>query len=202
MPDETKKVGKDSIAILIRDLNDRDEITRRKAAAVLGEVGDSSVLPALIKCLDDGAVRKTAVKAIGKIGDRSPVPLLMGLMKDGDSAMRWMTADALGNIGDKRAVPVINEALKDEDRQVRESAVNALVRIGNVDLEKVRCALQERVQASGNRKEAEKESAELYLKLTKALERKRGKIDMPGELLKKRPKAPRKMFRKRRIGHG
>ena len=125
---------KDEIGWLAaRLLKDKNWAVRAGAALILGDIGDSTAIPALIKALKDEnwRVREAAVKALGKIKNPFALPSLLEALKDEDWLVRWNAAKALGKIGNSSAIPALLEALKDEYWEVREAAVKALGKIKN-----------------------------------------------------------------------
>lgn len=120
------------IAEHIAGLKNSTPDRRRHAARMLGEIGDTSAIPALIQVLKDKdrLVRWRAVDALGEIGDASAVPALIETLQDEDAFVHRKTADALGMIG-PLAVPFLIEALTLKRVRVRRQVAEALGRIGN-----------------------------------------------------------------------
>ena len=128
---KAKEAGnKKSVPLLIYVLNalkDKNPYVRATAAKVLGEIGDKTAVPALIKALKDenADVCTAAAKALEKIG-KTAVPALIKALKDENPDVRTAAAEALGKIGDKRAVPHLIKALKDKYFYVRTAAAKAI----------------------------------------------------------------------------
>ncbi len=74
-------VGRQAVPVLVAALNGGDEETEVAAAAALGEIGDRSVVPALVKALRRACGRNpslclTAIRALGKIKSPKALPVL------------------------------------------------------------------------------------------------------------------------------
>lgn len=90
---------------LIPLLIDKAPFVRRETAFALGETGDASAAPALIKTLErdvDAEVRLAAAIALGKIGEVLAVDALTSILKkkpkDEDEALRRAAARSVGQI--------------------------------------------------------------------------------------------------------
>jgi len=113
---------------------------REQAAKALGEIGNSSAIPALLAAIEntpevpksnwDEITRKVFAKAIGQIGQPAVDPLVATL-KSPSALMRLHAAQALGYAGDPRATKPLIEALNDSKEGVRGAAAEALGRIGD-----------------------------------------------------------------------
>jgi hypothetical protein len=94
--------------------------TRRKAAQVLGQIGDQRAVPVLMAALQDYDQRTTlkqeALKALGKIGDPAAVEpigrLLDRSLNSGDADLRMSAVEALGQIGGAKAAEILVNALR------------------------------------------------------------------------------------------
>jgi HEAT repeat protein len=108
------------------------------AARTLGELGDTSAIPALINALkdDDIGVLQLAAEALAKLGDKGGI---LALTKALNEDNRWGRNDAarmLGELGDKSAIPILKNALNDGDSMIRMSigrvvVARALARLGD-----------------------------------------------------------------------
>lgn len=72
------------------------------------------------------SVRWKSVALLGRIGDSRAVPALLGALKRRDEVMRRKAALALGQLGDPRALKPLVAAMRDRDRHVRPAAALAL----------------------------------------------------------------------------
>lgn len=124
------------------ELQHRLEFNKRDsdAAKALGESGDKSAAPLLIKVLAETGqpsyswnnlgncdeTRRAIVEALGKIGTESAVPALLEAAKDRDVKLRRLAVESLGQVGGRRALGDLREALQDPNVYVVKSAKKAL----------------------------------------------------------------------------
>ncbi len=95
--------AKDAVPLLITLLNDhRDSVVRRETARVLGNIGDTKAVPALIHKLTDEEfyVRRYSAEALGKIGDDTALPVLLEMLKEENREVTEAVKEALVNIKD------------------------------------------------------------------------------------------------------
>jgi phycocyanobilin lyase alpha subunit len=116
---------------------------RRNAARALGKLGDRTVVPALIQCLDcdDYYVREAAAQALESLGDPQAIPALWALLAGGVAAAVAVPdkphlvqpynaiIEALGTLGATDAVADIIPFLKHEVTQVQNAATRALYQL-------------------------------------------------------------------------
>jgi HEAT repeat protein len=109
-----------------------------KAASVLGDVGDASVVPALVKKLsytdpDAGIqlfVRVYAAEALGRLRAREAVrPLADALGRERNPDARDRLCDALARIGDPAALPTLKAAASG-DWDSKAAPLTAISRLG------------------------------------------------------------------------
>jgi HEAT repeat protein len=143
----------EAAALLLPQLQDRDEFVRQETAYALGETHSRTAVAALVALLGkekkDG-VRGAAAVALGQIGDEAAVIPLAQLMgrrvpasgilnrvrrskKDENEFVRRAAAHSLGQIRSRAAVPALIAVLKDERApdDVRREAANSLGLIGD-----------------------------------------------------------------------
>jgi HEAT repeat protein len=120
---KAKEAGnKKSVPLLIYVLNalkDKNPYVRATAAKVLGEIGDKTAVPALIKALKDENpdVRTAAAEALGKIGDKRAVPHLIKALKDKYFYVRTAAAKAIFMlIKDERVIPILKRILEGKEK--------------------------------------------------------------------------------------
>jgi hypothetical protein len=102
---EATDLGVQPVERLITALGDPDESVRLRATGLLGQLGETDAVEALIALLDDPALAGRAAGALGNIGDRHAVEPLISLLEHGEAAHDRLAAiHALGQIGDPRAV--------------------------------------------------------------------------------------------------
>ncbi len=113
---------------LVQNLKSWDKIKRAEAANSLGEIRDSSAVPALCEALKDAEeyVRRSAADALGEIKHSSAVSDLCEAFRDECKVVRRTVAWALGECRDPSSIPILRTALKDEDEDVRWYAAQAL----------------------------------------------------------------------------
>lgn len=116
---------------------------RRNAARALGKLGDRTVVPALIHCLDcdDYYVREAAAQALESLGDPQAIPALWALLAGGVSAAVAVPEkphlvqpynailEALGTLGATDAVADIMPFLEHDVAQVQNAATRALYQL-------------------------------------------------------------------------
>ena len=93
--------------------------TRRKAARILGEIGDRRAVPVLSNALHSYEQRTTlkqdALRALGAIGDQSATPdigrLLDRSLNTADAELRMAAVEALGAMGGAKSAEILVNAL-------------------------------------------------------------------------------------------
>jgi HEAT repeat protein len=98
------EIARSAPGVLDRLLADSEEPVRRAAAVVLGDIGDSQSLKALVrKARDpDAPVRQAAAVALGRMGSEALRPLA-GLLSDPDPDVMRSAADVLATMGTEGA---------------------------------------------------------------------------------------------------
>ena len=127
-------------AFLVEPVDDsrrrRDVSARGSAAggdAIGGELGDPSVVPALIRTFGDfeHKVRKAAVVALGKIGSRKAVAGILGRLDDPNVRVRQEAIRVLSALVDARSVIPLLGKLNDPSREIRKAAVQTLAKLAD-----------------------------------------------------------------------
>jgi|GEM_PF-2893318 len=120
----------DTSDTLVGFLDAEETDLRMHAALALGEQGDPSAVPALVKTLldPDVNVRYHAIEALGKLGATDAVKPLLEIAESGDFFLSFAALDALGEIRDTSASGRIIPLLEDEI--LREPALRALANVG------------------------------------------------------------------------
>jgi HEAT repeat protein len=135
------KIGKPAVEPLIAALKDEDIFVRRRAAEILGKIGDTRAVEPLIVALkdevdanplfrEDIAFRQDVAEALGNMGDARAVEPLIPLLKDYHDVCD-KAVEALGKIGDKRAVEPLIALLAGYYPSTRSNAAEALGKIGD-----------------------------------------------------------------------
>lgn len=127
-----------SISELIAALGDENDQVRRRAQMTLHDMGITAIEPlgeALLH--DDPCVRRRAAAVLADVGDARAVgPLIVALNaleNQGDDLTLVQIVDALGHFGDPRAVTALMDALEVNvcSSLVQRRILNALARIGD-----------------------------------------------------------------------
>jgi phycocyanobilin lyase subunit alpha len=140
----------EAIAALVSALEDESDRApdggyplRRNAARALGKLGDRTVVPALLQCLDcdDYYVREAAAQALESLGDPQAIPALRSLLAGGVAAAVAVpdkphlvqpynaVLEALGTLGATDAIDEISPFLEHEVAQVQNAATRALYQL-------------------------------------------------------------------------
>ena len=99
----------------IHDLEYGIPVKRKQAAEVLGELGDKSAVPYLIKATKDESpeVRCASCEALGKLGDRGAIEPLKEVLKDESPEVRCAAAEALGFLKNNTGLSILIQAIQD-----------------------------------------------------------------------------------------
>jgi phycocyanobilin lyase subunit alpha len=140
----------EAIALLVEALSDETDRSndggfplRRNAAKALGKVGDASVVPGLLGCLDceDYYVRESATIALMELDDDRAIPPLLKLLDGGLAAAIRVPGkphlvqpydaiiEALGGLGAKQAIEPIKPFLDHDVERVRYASARALYQL-------------------------------------------------------------------------
>jgi HEAT repeat protein len=143
-------LGAAAVPPLLRMLESEEGEPRRRAAHVLGLIGDPVAVDPLIKKLEDlrSEVRKTAAQALGNIGDKRALHGLLGALASRDLETRRAAAEALGDLGLGDAAESLIKSTADQSEAVQIAAIQALGKIGGG----LRVAACLRTAAAGPRK--------------------------------------------------
>ena len=124
---------------LIAALQHENPEIRCGAANYIGKIGDKSVIPNLLKALQDeeSKVRSRAIISLKSIADESIIiPALLQTLKDESYTVRVLAADLLGEITDNSTtippaslVNALIEALEDKNIGVKRTAICTLSKI-------------------------------------------------------------------------
>ncbi len=125
---------RESVPLLIAQVDDKDEGVRLGAVEALGKIGDKAAVPRLLTAIqkDTPQTRRVAIGAIALIADVSGEAALteaVGNPEDNNEA-RAQAAIGLGKIGTPTAVATLVKTLSDDDLKLRSAAVTALTRAG------------------------------------------------------------------------
>jgi len=103
---------------------------REQIAVILGEMGDKTDIPFLIRALNDNDfVRFSAIKSLGKIGDESCVRNLINVLDDTLCEIKIEAAHSIMNIESHNSITEIIKLLDDRDPYVRKEVEPILDRM-------------------------------------------------------------------------
>ena len=94
-----------ALSLIVSSLEDQSAMVRSEAAAALGKLNNTQVIPKLVDTLrdTDGDVRKTAALALMKIGDASAIaPIQAALTTETDTAIQPVFKLAISQLEKKR----------------------------------------------------------------------------------------------------
>ena len=118
---------------------------KEQAATVLGRLGGSAAIEALVRALhtQHGILGHSITAALVQIGPDA-VPRLIDELDQPDDTARWHVTEALADLTDPRAVDPLVHAIEDPDLAVRWNAARGLARLGKPALEAMLRALATR----------------------------------------------------------
>lgn len=147
---------------LVRALEHEDSHVRSEAVKALGQLGDASAVPLLVKAIGsmrNDSSRSAAVRSLTSIGEPAVMSLVQALGNKSETTLVGVI-EALAGIGDRRAVEPLGRLVREhrEHHFVRREAVSALGKLGEEAADAVGPALrdenflvrQEAVKALGN----------------------------------------------------
>ncbi|MFH1227965.1 MAG: HEAT repeat domain-containing protein [Planctomycetota bacterium] len=126
------KCGKDEkiTALLVSALNEPSHEIKRTALSALGEIGDNSVLPEILKMLrgPDSNIKSSVLYALNKFRDESVTKELVRVMKEDSSInIRTQAIGMLANYTGPKLIPEFLGLLKnDKDPYVQQTLLGAL----------------------------------------------------------------------------
>lgn len=125
--EQVRAVLGSSVDQLIALLPGADPTERIAVANVLGAVGDTRAIQALVALLADPATRAAATTALGDLSRTTDAPLV-DILLHGDSLARTTVLPMMHSIA---AAPALRTLLEDDDAEVRARAAEALARVGD-----------------------------------------------------------------------
>jgi HEAT repeat protein len=139
--------GAQAVDPLLKTLDSGASINARIwAAQVLGKLGETRAVPALIGRLHDRSeqIRLSVANALGDLRHTRAVrPLIDVVLRDPTPAVRQQAATALGRIGDEDAMPVLVGALGDPEYWMRFRALEAIEALEPKDTTSLENALED-----------------------------------------------------------
>ena len=134
--DQLAAAGESALPALIKQAKSRNELVRKRVAAILGRIITKESLQALYDVL---AVEQPAGKpaksvdvcrelicSIGNHREAGSIEKLQDLLLNKDALLRLEAVMALGRIGDAAALPLVKRSCLDDEAVVRKAAVVAL----------------------------------------------------------------------------
>lgn len=135
----TRIGGAESVAILLRPVEEEDAELSRQALLSLGALRDPTAVPVLLRLVERSdplqrraEIRKGAIRALGEIGSPEALPALEKVLMRRSLWRRTVTdeiraaaATALGEIGATES-PALEKALEDHSPEVARAAAQAL----------------------------------------------------------------------------
>ncbi len=127
--------GITATSVLIEALTDPVHMVSLQAAKALGQSGNPSAIPVLLKALHgaDEQMGNQICSALVRFA-HAAVPAVLAESTNPSAWIRWHCMYILGEIGDNRAIPVLTDALCDSDHAVAWIAAKGLVRFGKLSI--------------------------------------------------------------------
>ncbi len=107
-------------------MQDEDWWVRERAIEALGEIGDASVTPVLLKVLDNPDYQWVCAVALGKLQAQEAIPHLGNLLYQGEIDFRLAIIEALVEINHPDVVNYLKPLLQDMNKDIRLAVTHAL----------------------------------------------------------------------------
>jgi HEAT repeat protein len=149
---DREKTESGPVPSIIKQLSNKDEEVRARAADQLGDFGPkaATAVPSLLTALNDTSprVRGAVIHALGKIGPaaRAAIPAVVAALEDPKSECRCEVPDAIQGLGGE-AIPYLLRSIDKNPPYVRAGAITALGKLGpkaSASLPKIRPAFNDR----------------------------------------------------------
>jgi len=138
-----------TLEILMQSLGSADRRQVLYAIDVLEEHGRGRLVPPLLLCHDDAAVRRRALGVLAAAGRRDAAPLIERRLADDDAEVRVEAVRALVVLYESDAVELMGPRLRDADPRVRGTAIACLADLGSDDdRQRAEAALSDLLSAS------------------------------------------------------
>ncbi len=120
---------KETVAILVKMLEQLDSGIRRATIEALGQIADASAARQLADLMSEQSDRNAAANALKKMGPIAE-PMVIGLLKNKDKLVRHEACQILSAMGGPKSVAALKRVLQSEqDNLVRAAARSALTRL-------------------------------------------------------------------------
>lgn len=115
-------------AAVVTALNDSNQLVRRQAAVLLGQMRDPASASALAAHMSDAdpVFRRAVVQSLGAINNADAKDAMLKLLSDKDPAIRALAATQLHGRKDADVVAALRTAASDKQPEVRERALISL----------------------------------------------------------------------------
>ncbi len=125
------RMGRDSLPMLLDQINCPDHDVRKFIVDILGEIDDPQAIPALLAALqdEDSNVLAAAAENLGKLKAAEAVPALLDAMQNPDVLLRFTILEALGKID--RPVPLSRLLPFREEKLLRKALIDCLGNVGD-----------------------------------------------------------------------
>jgi len=134
--DALAAAGENALPALARQAKSRNELVRRRVAAVYGRIVAKDSLQALYDMLaaeqpagkpaKSDSVCREVICSIGNHRAAASIEKLQGFLLNKNALLRLEAVMALGRIGDAAALPLVKRSCLDDDKGVRKAAVVAI----------------------------------------------------------------------------
>jgi len=127
------QLGAQALPLLQEELTCADHDVRKFVLDIMGDIGDSGCIQAMLPALSDPDknVRAAAAENLGKLRAAEAVSILLDTMGDADLWMRFTILEALARIG--RDVPVQRLLVYSDEKLLRKALFDCLGRVGGAD---------------------------------------------------------------------
>ena len=139
-------IGKPAVPLLAKALNaGADSRARRRIPEVLGRIGGTKAVSALVSALNHSSslYRSLIVRGLGRIEDKTAVAVVIKMLTDKDSTVRYAAVESLAEaeyvqtagidelrkLGFMNAIPGLIKLLSDDDDYTRTNAVDVLIKL-------------------------------------------------------------------------
>jgi len=132
------QIGKPAIPFLLEAIRENKPRLSSNAAGVLGKIGSSDIVPALLEVLKDEqtdeTIRASVVETLRELGSPAAAPVLIEMLKNdqADKVTHTNIVEALVELGSPDVVPVLLEILKNESILIRSRTLDNVTALQNI----------------------------------------------------------------------
>lgn len=126
-------MGPDAAVLISGHLSIDQPDVRKFLVDILGNIADPSVIPDLVRMLDDPKdnIRAAAAESLASIGDSASSRALIGALEGADNWVAFSILSALARLEDTEALPIFFRYL--DNRLLANPAIHGIGRIGSLD---------------------------------------------------------------------